>query len=133
MMLKVVIVTDGPYGDRAFETINELFDTAFIEMETPEAMFIEEIDIPERDLKIIESANILITYTTHPDVTLILTEMFHDKVDWMAIASWKGDGFKNQLESHGNVTCPYIMWNSKKTAIPHGMNLYQKLGNLKYF
>ena len=108
-MLKVVIVTDGPYGDRAFETINELFDTAFIEMVKPEAMFIEEIEIPERDLKIIKSANILITYTTHPDVTLILVEMFHDKVDWMAIASWKGDGFKNQLESHGNVTCPYIM------------------------
>jgi hypothetical protein len=108
-MLKVVIVTDGPYGDRAFETINELFDTAFIEMVKPEAMFIEEIEIPERDLKIIKSANILITYTTHPDVTLILVEKFHDKVDWMAIASWKGDGFKNQLESHGNVTCPYIM------------------------
>ena len=61
MMLKVVIVTDGPYGDRAFETINELFDTAFIEIEKPEAMFIEEIEITKRDLKIIESANILIT------------------------------------------------------------------------
>ena len=131
MMLKVVIVTDGPYGDRAFETINELYDTAFIEMEKPEAMFIEEIDIPERDLKIIESANILITYTAHPDVTLILAEMFHDKVDWMAIASWKGDGFKNQLESYGNVTCPYIMCELEENGNPLWDEFVSKIGRPK--
>ena len=131
MMLKVVIVTDGPYGDRAFETINELFDTAFIEMEKPEAMFIEEIEIPERDLKIIESANILITYTTHPDVTLILAEMFHDKVDWMAIASWKGDGFKNQLEAHGNITCPYIMCELEENGNSSWDKFVSKIGKPK--
>ena len=130
-MLKVVIVTDGPYGDRAFETINELFDTAFIEMEKPEEMFIEEIDIPERDLKIIESANILITYTAHPDVTLILAEMFHGKVDWMAIASWKGDGFKNQLESYGNVTCPYIMCELEENGNPLWDEFVSKIGRPK--
>ena len=130
-MLKVVIVTDGPYGDRAFETINELFDTAFIEMVKPEAMFIEEIEIPERDLKIIKSANILITYTTHPDVTLILVEKFHDKVDWMAIASWKGDGFKNQLESHGNVTCPYIMCELEENGNSSWDEFVSKIGKPK--
>ena len=130
-MLKIVIVTDGPYGDRAFETINELFDTAFIEIEKPEAMFIEEIEIAERDLKIIESANILITYTTHPDVTLILAEMFHDKVDWMAIASWKGDGFKNQLESHGNVTCPYIMCELEENGNSSWDEFVSKIGKPK--
>jgi hypothetical protein len=130
-MLKVVIVTDGPYGDRAFETINELFDTAFIEMEKPEAMFIEEIHIPERDLEIIEGADILITYTTHPDVTLILTEMFHDKVDWMTIASWKGDGFKNQLESYGNVTCPYIMCELEENGNTSWDEFVSKIGKPK--
>jgi hypothetical protein len=130
-MLKVVIVTDGPYGDRAFETINELFDTAFIEMEKPEAMFIEEIHIPERDLEIIQGADILITYTTHPDVTLIMTEMFHDKVDWMAIASWKGDGFKNQLESYGNVTCPYIMCELEENGNTSWDEFVSKIGKPK--
>jgi hypothetical protein len=47
---------------------------------------------------IIESEIYSLQYTTHPDFTLILAEMFHDKVNWIAIASWKGDGFKNQLE-----------------------------------
>lgn len=130
-MLKVVIVTDGPYGDRAFETINELFDTVFIEMEKPEAMFIEEIKIPKRDSKLIESANILITYTSHPDVTLILAEMFHDKVDWMAIASWKGDGFKNQLESHGNITCPYIMCELEENGNASWDEFVSKIGKPK--
>lgn len=131
MMLKVVIVTDGPYGDRAFETINELFDTAFIEIEKPQEMFIEEIDIPEKDLKIIGSANILITYTTHADVTLILAEMFHDKVDWMAIASWNGDGFKNQLESYGNVTCPYIMCELEENGNASWDEFVEKIGKPK--
>ena len=31
-MLKVVIVTDGPYGERAFENIKKNFETEFIEL-----------------------------------------------------------------------------------------------------
>ena len=94
-------------------------------------MFIEEIELHERDLKIIESSNILITYTTHPDVTLILLEMFHDKVDWMGIASWKGDGFKNQIESHGNVTCPYIMCELEENGDRSWDEFVSKIGKPK--
>jgi len=130
-MLKVVIVTDGPYGERAFETINELFDTAFIEMEKPESMFIEEIELAEKDLKIIEDSDILITYTTHPDITLKLVDMFHDKVDWIIVASWKGDGFKNQLEFHGNVTCPYIMCELEKNGNLSVDEFVSKIGKPK--
>ena len=130
-MLKVVIVTDGKYGDRAFETINELFDTAFIELEKPEAMFIDEIVIPERDLKIIESADILIAYTNHPDLTLELVDMFHNQVEWIIVASWKGDGFKNQLMSHGNVTCPYIMCELEENGNPKFDEFVSKIGKPK--
>ena len=70
-------------------------------------------------------------YTTHPDVTLILAEMFHDKVDWMAIASWKGDGFKNQLESHGNVTCPYIMCELEENGNSSWDEFVSKIGKPK--
>jgi len=108
-MLKVVIATDGPYGDRAYDTIEKEFDTVFIELEQPTSMFMDEIEIPEKDVKLIEDANILITYTTHPDLTLELVERFADVVDWIIVAAWRGDGFKNQLETHENVICPYIM------------------------
>lgn len=108
-MIKVAIVTDGPYGDRAYDTIKKEFDTAFIELEQPSSMFMDDIEIPEEYVKLIEDTNILITYTTHPDLTLELVERFAEKVDWIIVAAWRGDGFKNQLETYENVTCPYIM------------------------
>jgi len=108
-MLKVVIATDGPYGERAFENIKKEFDAEFIELEQPTAMFMDELDIPEDLLNKIKEANILITYTTHPDVTLDLVDMVNKDVDYIIVAAWRGEGFKNQLERYGNVTCPYIM------------------------
>jgi len=108
-MLKIVIVTDGPYGERAYEYIDKEFDTEFIELEQPSSMFVDEIEIPEDAIKRIQDADILITYTLHPDLTLDLVEMFHDKVEWVIVAAWRGEGFKNQVERFGNVTCPENM------------------------
>ena len=108
-MLKVVIATDGPYGERAYEYISKEFDTDFVELEKPVSMFADEIEIPEDTLKRLESADILITYVLHPDLTLDLVEMIHDKVEWVIVAAWRGEGFKNQLERLGNVTCPENM------------------------
>lgn len=108
-MLKVGIVTDGPYGERAYENINKEFDAVFVEIEEVSPMFIDDIEIPEEKVKEIEGVNILITYTLHPDLTLELVERFSNIVDWLIVAAWRGEGFKNQLESYGNVICPYIM------------------------
>ncbi len=76
-MLKVVIVTDGPYGDRAYETIQMEFDAEFIELEKPSSTFMDELEIPENQMVKIKEENILITYTTHPDVTLDLIHMIN--------------------------------------------------------
>ncbi|MCE7699884.1 MAG: hypothetical protein K8E24_014045, partial [Methanobacterium paludis] len=130
-MLKVAIVTDGPYGDRAFETINEIFNTSFIELEQPSSMFLDEIEIPGKDLKLLENANILITYTTHPDLTLELVDKLYNKVNWVIVAAWKGEGFKNQLESHGNVTCPYIMCELEENGNPLFDEFVSKIGKPK--
>lgn len=108
-MLKIVIVTDGPYGDRAYEYISKEFETQFIELEQPTSMFADEIEIPQEALKKIEDADLMITYTLHPDLTLDLVEMFHDKVEWIIVAAWRGEGFKRQLERFENVTCPENM------------------------
>ncbi len=117
-MLKVAIVTDGPYGDRAFDNIKNEFDTTFIELEQPKSMFMDDIELPKRKINQIEDVNILITYTTHPDLTLELVERFADNVDWIIVAAWKGDGFKNQLESYNNVICPYIMCELEENGDP---------------
>ncbi len=50
-MLKVGIVTDGPYGERAYENINKEFDTAFIELEEVSTMFIDDIEILKKKLR----------------------------------------------------------------------------------
>ena len=130
-MLKVALVTDGPYGDRAFETINEIFNTSFIELEQPSSMFLDEIEIPGKDLKLLENANILITYTTHPDLTLELVDKLYNKVNWVIVAAWKGAGFKNQLEFHGNVTCPYIMCELEENGNPLFDEFVSKIGKPK--
>ncbi len=117
-MLKIAIVSDGPYGNRAFDNIKKKFDTKFIKLEKPTSMFMDDIEVPEKDIKLIENANILITYTTHPDLTLELVERFTDKVDWIIVAAWQGEGFKNQLKSHPNVICPYIMCELEEIGTP---------------
>lgn len=117
-MFKVAIVTDGPYGDRAYDTIKKEFDTVFVELQQPTSMFMDDVEIPEEDVKLIEGSNILITYTTHPDLTLELVERFVDNIDWIIVAAWRGDGFKNQLETHQKVTCPYIMCELEENGNP---------------
>jgi hypothetical protein len=117
-MLKVVIVTDGPYGDRAYEHISEEFDTEFIELEQPASMFADDIEIPEEAVKKIQGSDLLITYTLHPDLTLDLVELFHDKVKWIIVAAWRGEGFKNQVERFGNVTCPENMCDLQENGNP---------------
>lgn len=117
-MLKIAIVSDGPYGNRSFDNIKKKFDTKFIKLEKPTSMFMDDIEVPEKDIKLIENANILITYTTHPDLTLELVERFTDKVDWIIVAAWQGEGFKNQLKSHPNVICPYIMCELEEIGTP---------------
>lgn len=130
-MLKVVIVTDGPYGDRAYETIQMVFDAEFIELEKPTSMFMDELEIPENLLRKIKEANVLITYTTHPDVTLDLVDMVNKDVDCIIVAAWAGEGFKNQLEGYENVTCPYIMCELEENGNPVFDEFVSKIGKPK--
>lgn len=127
-MLKVVIVADGPYGERAYEYISKEFETEFIQLEQPASMFADEIEIPEKDLENLESADLLITYTLHPDLTLDLVEMLHDKVEWIIVAAWRGEGFKNQVERFGNVTCPENMCDLEENGNPIFDEFVSKFG-----
>ncbi|MBI5680942.1 MAG: DUF166 domain-containing protein [Methanobacterium sp.] len=117
-MLKVIIVSDGPYGERAYAAIKEEFTCDFIVLEPPTSMFADEIDIPEEYLKKLESADIILSYVLHPDLALDLVDILHNKVDWIIVGAWKGIGFKNQLEGYGNVNCPDNMCNLEENGNP---------------
>ncbi|BBL61019.1 hypothetical protein MARBORIA2_06330 [Methanobrevibacter arboriphilus] len=131
-MISVVILTDGPYGDRAYDTIKEEFVADFIQLEPPSGMFLDdEIELPKDAALKIENANIIISYISHPDLALDIVYRFADKVDWIIVASWKGDGFKNQLESKNNVSCPYIMCEIEENGNPIYDEFLSKIGKPK--
>ena len=116
--MKIVVITDGPYGERAYKTIKKEFNTSYIELTPACTPFIDEFELPEKVVGKIEEADILITYTIHPDITLELVERFSPRVQWIIVASWRGEGFKNQLERYGNVTCPYVMCELEEIGDP---------------
>lgn len=127
-MIKIAIVTDGPYGDRAYDTIKDDFNADFIEIESPTSAFADEIEIPEDAVKRIEEAHLLITYTLHPDLTLDLVEALHSSVEWVIVAAWRGKGFKSQLEGLGNVTCPENMCDLEENGNPVFDEFVSKFG-----
>ncbi|MFX0103817.1 MAG: DUF166 family protein [Candidatus Hodarchaeota archaeon] len=69
--MKVGIISDGQYGERAFEAIRQVFDTIWILVpDIPTTIMIEEdleLDIPRCDL--------YISYARHPDIILMLAEL----------------------------------------------------------
>ncbi|GAB4307958.1 MAG: DUF166 domain-containing protein [Methanobacteriaceae archaeon] len=127
-MLKIVIVTDGPYGERAHETISKDFECDFVQLEPPASLFMDEIEIEPNSLKKLENADILITYVLHPDLTLELVEKLHHKIKWIIIGAWRGEGFKNQLEKFGNVTCPENMCDLEENGNPVFDEFVSKFG-----
>lgn len=126
--MKITIVTDGPYGERAYATIKEEFATEFIVLEPPAGTFADEVVIPPEELEKITSSDLLITYTLHPDLTLDLVDILHAKVDWIIVGAWRGEGFKNQLIRHGNVTCPENMCDVTENGNPTFDRFVAKFG-----
>ena len=128
--MKVVILSDGPYGDRAYENIKKVFETDFIKIEAPaDTFFDEEIELSPEQAEKIENANMIISYISHPDLSLDIVYQFADKVDWIIIASWKGEWLKNQFESKKNVSCPYIMCELEKNGNPIYDEFVSKIGS----
>jgi len=117
-MIKIIVVTDGPYGDRTFDTICEDFETVFIELDEPDSMFMDDVEVPEDILTEIKSADLIISYILHPDLVLEMVEEIHGDVGWIIVAAWRGEGLKNQLEAYGNVSCPDTMCELEENGDP---------------
>jgi len=69
--LKIGLISDGKYGERAFENFKQVFETKWILVpDIPATVMIDEeitLDIPECDL--------YVSYVRHPDVILQLAEL----------------------------------------------------------
>jgi hypothetical protein len=66
--MKIGILSDGKYGDRAYENIKRRFPTEWILVESPDSPMIDDVklDLPSCDL--------FISYLRHPDIVLALME-----------------------------------------------------------
>ncbi len=64
--MKIGIVSDGKFGDRAFEIIREKFPTEWITAPFPSGMMVDDIDLT------IPYCDLYISYVRHPDVALAI-------------------------------------------------------------
>jgi hypothetical protein len=86
--VKIGILSDGKYGDRAYENIKRMFPTEWILVESPDSPIIDNfrLDVPLCDL--------YVSYLRHPDIVLALLEK---RVPTILGVSF-GFGFLNQAK-----------------------------------
>jgi len=98
--MKIGIVSDGKFGDRAFEIIREKFPTEWIKTRYPEGQMVDDfvLTLPECDL--------FISYVRHPDVALAII----DKQKPVILGVSFGPGFLRQAkEINENIIAPPTM------------------------
>ena len=98
--MKIGIVSDGKFGDRAFEIIREKFPTEWIMAPFPQSMIADDLELalPECDL--------YISYVRHPDVALAIIE----KQKPVILGVSFGPGFLRQAKGiNENIVAPVTM------------------------
>lgn len=98
--MKIGIISDGKFGDRAYEIIREKFPTEWITAPFPSGMMVDDIDLtlPECDL--------YISYVRHPDVALAIVEKGKPVILGVSF----GPGFLRQAKGiNENIVAPPTM------------------------
>ncbi len=117
--MKIGIVSDGKFGDRAYEVIRARFpETVWIAVPFPQALVLDdfELDVPDCDL--------YLSYVRHPDVALALIE----KQKPVILAVSFGPGFIRQAkEINGDVVAPVTMCSLEDTTWVHAINEFAKV------
>jgi len=116
--MKIGIVSDGTFGDRAFEVIRERFPTVWIPAPFPQSMIADdvELNIPDCDL--------YISYVRHPDVALAIIE----KQKPVIIGVSFGPGFLRQAkEINENIVAPVTMCSLEDTTWVPEINEFAKV------
>lgn len=116
--MKIGIVSDGKFGDRAFDIIRERFPTEWIMAPFPQSMIADDIDLvlPECDL--------YISYVRHPDVALAIVE----KQKPVILGVSFGPGFLRQAkEINENIVAPLTMCSLEDNTWVPEINEYAKV------
>ena len=123
--MKIGIVSDGKYGNRAYENISKAFPCEWIEVEElPTSMIFDdyELNIPDCDM--------YIAYLRHPDQVFALAEL--GKPALLGISF--GDGFMDQIReiNHNILAFPTMCSVEPSTGIPEIDEYAKKFGRPVY-
>jgi hypothetical protein len=116
--MKVGIVSDGKFGDRAYEIIKERFPTGWILAPFPQSPIADDIELtlPECDL--------YISYVRHPDVALAIIE----KQKPVILGVSFGPGFLRQAKAiNENIVAPLTMCSLEDNTWVPAINEYAKV------
>jgi hypothetical protein len=98
--MKIGIISDGKFGDRAFEIIREKFPTEWITAPFPSGLMVDDIDLTLPD------CDLYISYVRHPDVALAII----DRRKPVILGVSFGPGFLRQAKGiNENVIAPPTM------------------------
>jgi hypothetical protein len=118
MSMKIGIVSDGKFGDRAYDVIRERFQTEWILVPFLQSMVVDDLDlnVPECDL--------YISYVRHPDVALTLIE----KLKPVILGISFGPGFLRQSKAiNENIVAPVTMCSLEDTTWVPAINEFAKV------
>src|SRR5512136_2246580 len=116
--MKIGIVSDGKFGDRAFEIIRERFPTEWIMAPFPQSIMVDDLELtlPECDL--------YISYVRHQDVALAIIEK--QKPVIMGISF--GPGFLRQAkEINEDIVAPTTMCSLEDNTWVPAINEFAKV------
>ena len=131
-MMKILIISDGKYGDRAIKVVQKKFPSAeflIIREENP-TMFLDEVIFDDDVENAIERADLLILYVRHPDVVFEIC--MRQKPTILPVHF--GEGFFNQVKtSNPRVVQPISMCNAlPNTGIHEFDNFFTQFGTPVY-
>ena len=130
--MKILIISDGKYGDRAIKVVQKKFPSAtflIIREENP-TMFLDKVFLDNEIETAIEDADLLILYVRHPDVVAEIC--MRQKPTILPVHF--GEGFFNQVKaSNPKVVQPKTMCNAlPNTGINELDNFFSKFGSPIY-
>jgi hypothetical protein len=86
--MKIGIVSDGAYGDRAYEIIRDKFPAEWIMVQFPQSIMVDDLELP------LQECDLYISYVRHPDVALAII----DKQKPVILGVSFGPGFLRQAK-----------------------------------
>jgi len=116
--MKIGIVSDGKFGDRAYEIIRERFPTEWIPAPFPQSMVVDDLELTLPD------CDLYISYVRHPDVALALIE----KQKPVILGVSFGPGFLRQAKGvNENIVAPVTMCSLEDNTWVPAINEFAKV------